>query len=165
MFSPILLAFLLSATLTNEAYASQTPSEPLKVSLGNMSFSGDAINLTKSGNGAFECEIDGRAEFTLRSDGDTSFAIAAQKLVISRNANSEIDIRCTGDCKFKDSEHKCRADSMQIRLAKKFEMQLLGNSHVEYGTGDNRIALAGGAITFQGDTVNLTWATSIKSCQ
>lgn len=98
--APIVLAVLISASSASsadEASAFAAPTEPLKVSVGDVSFSGNTIKLTRSVNGTFECEIDGRAEFTLGSDGDTDIAIAAQKLVISRNANAEIAVRCTGD--------------------------------------------------------------------
>jgi hypothetical protein len=165
MFTPILLALLISASSADEASASAAPTEPLKVSVGDMSFSGNTIKLTKSVNGTFECEIDGRAEFTLGSDGDTDIAIAAQKLVISRNANAEIAVRCTGDCKLTDSEHTCSADRMQIQLAKKFKLQLFGNSRVEFGTGDNRRALAGESITFQGGTFSVSGAALLKRPQ
>ena len=165
MLTSILLALLISASSGYEASASAAPSEPLKVSVGNMSFSGDTIKLTKSVNGAFECEIEGRAEFTLGSDGDTDIAIAAQKLVISRNANDEIAIRCTGDCKLTDSEHTCSADRMQIQLTKKIELQLFGNSRVEFGTGDNRRALAGESITFRGDAFSVSGAALLKRAQ
>lgn len=165
MFTPILLALLISASTVYAVPASAAPSESLKVSIGDISFSGDTMKLTKSVNGAFECEIAGRAEFTLGSDGDTDIAIAAQKLVITRNAKAEITIRCTGDCKLADSEHTCSADRMQIQLAEKIELQLFGNSRVEFGTGDNRKTLAGESITFQGGTFSVSGAAWLKRAQ
>ena len=160
MYTPILLALLISASSANEASASAAPTETLKVSLGDMSFSGDTIKLTKSGDGTFECEIDGRAELTLGSDGD--IAIAAQKLVISRNANDKISIRCTGDCKLTDSEYTCSADRMQYQFVNEIELTLAGNSRVEFGTGDNRSVLAGESITCQGGTFRVSGAALLK---
>ncbi len=166
MFTPILLALLISASTAGEASASAAPCEPLlKVSVGDMSFSGETIKLTKSVNGTFECEIDGRAELTLGSNGDTDIAIAAQKLVISSNANAEISVRCTGDCKLTDSEHTCSAERMQIQFTENFEMQLFGNSRVEFGTGDNRRALVGESITCEGGTFSVSSAALLKRAQ
>jgi len=162
MFTPILLALLISASSPNEPSASATPTETLKVSLGDMSFSGDTIKLTKSSDGTFECEIDGRAELTLGSDGDTDIAIAAQKVVISGNANDKLSIHCTGDCKLTDSEYTCSADRMQWQFVNEIELTLAGNSRVEFGTGDNRSVLAGESITCQGGTFRVSGAASLK---
>jgi hypothetical protein len=162
MFTPILLALLISASSAGEASASAAPTEPLKMSLGDMSFSGDTIKLTKSGDGTFECEIDGRAELTFGTDGDTDMAIAAQKLVISGNASDKLSIRCTGDCKLTDSEYTCTADRMQFQFVNEIELTLAGNSRVEFGTGDNRSVLAGESITCQGGTFRVSGAALLK---
>lgn len=162
MFARIALAFLLSASPVDAGSPYSAPTEPLKVSVGKMSFSGSTIKLTKSDNEALECDIDGRAEFTLTN---SDFAIAAQKIVISRTANSEITIRCTGDCRFTDPEHTCRADSMQIRIAKQFKLELTGNCRVEYGEGEERTTLAGESITFHDGTFNVSGAASLKRGQ
>ena len=164
MFTPILLAILVSASPADEDGATPAQIEPLKISIGNMSFLGDAIKLTKSDDGAFECTIDGSARFTLGADGDTDIAIAAQKLVVERNAKFEITIQCTGDCRLTDSEHTCSADRMQIRFAKQFNLELTGNSRVQYGTGDDRTTLSAESISFYDGTFRV-WEASLKHGQ
>lgn len=153
MFTSILLAILISAAPVDDTSLS---SVPLNVSIGNMSFTGDAIRLTKSENGAFECAIDGESRVSIGSDGDTDISIAAQNIIISRDGNSEVSIRCTGDCRFSDAEHSCRADRIQIHFKTEFTLQLSGACRVQYGSGDDRTVLAAETITFDDGTF---WAS------
>jgi len=162
MFTPLLLAILVSASPADGIAATPARIEPLKISIGNMTFFGDAIKLTKSDNGTFECAVEGNARFAVGDDGDTDLAIAAQKLVVERNAKSEISIRCTGDCKLTDSEHTCSADRMQIRLTKQFNLELTGNSRVQYGAGDGRTSLSAESIRYQDGTFSVSGAASLK---
>jgi hypothetical protein len=165
MFMPVLIAILISASPSDADSATPAPVEPLKVSVGNVSFSGSTIELTKPGNETFECEIEGDAHFALGSDGDTDIAVTAQKMVISRNARSEITIRCIGACKLTDTELACSADRMQIQFTDQFQLKMTGRCRVESGAGDNRTSLAGESITFQGGTFNASRAASFKRAQ
>ena len=165
MFAPILCALLISVSPADVDSASP---DPLGISVGDMSFSGNKIQLTKSDNAVFECEIDGHAQFSFGSDDDTEVSIAAQKIVVSRNANSEITIRCTSDCKltFPDLECSCNADHMQIHFAKQIELQHIklhmdGNCRAESGTGDNRIAVKCNSMKFQGGKFSVSGIPSI----
>lgn len=133
-----------------------------KTAVGGMSFSGDTIRLTQSDNGTLECQIEGRARLTLGDERDTDFTIAAQKMTISRKANSGITVRCTGDCLMSDIELTCSADRMQIQLARQVKLQMSGRSRVEYGDGDNRTTFAAESIWFEGGTFHLSGAASLK---
>lgn len=162
MHMSILLAFLISATAAAPGSTSSPQPEPLKFSVGAMSFSGDSIKLTKTEGKTFECEIDGHATWTMGHDGDADIALAATKMIISRDANSEITIRCTGDCKLTDSDHTCTADRMQIQFAEQFEMKMFGSVRVAYGDGDSRTTLTGESVTVQDGAFHVSGAASLK---
>ena len=164
MFTPLALAFLIFGSAVEADSAPSAQAEPLRVSVGGMSFSGNTIKLRKSDKETFECEIDGRAEFALGSGGDTDIAIAAQKIVVSRNADSEITIRCSGDCKMKDiDDTSCSADRMLIQLGKQTELQMSGSSRVEYGDGDGRTILTSESLTFQGGKFIVSGPASLSA--
>lgn len=158
MFMPILLAFVLSASPVD---VDSTSSEPLKVSVGKMSISGNTITLTKSASDTFECEISGKARLELGSDEDDYPAIAADRIVVSRNAKSETTVVCTGTCRYQDAENVCSSDRMQIRFAKQFRLELSGDSRVQYGEGGNQTVLQGESITFCDGKFNVVGAASL----
>lgn len=169
MYAPILLAFLVFASPAVADSPSSSPTEPLKVTVGNMSFSGDTIKLVKSDNETLECEIDGRAEFTTGNDGDTDITVAAQRIVITRNADLEVSIDCTGDCKLADADRKCCADRMQLRFpdAGPSQGRMLGNvrMEMEYDAGESRTTITAKSITFEGGSFIASASASINPGQ
>lgn len=160
MFTSILLAVLIYTAPADEVSSSPAP---LNVSIGNMSLSGDAIKLTTSENGTFECTIEGNSRVSIGSDGDTDIAITANRIIIARDGKSDVfTIRCTGDCRFSDSDYTCNADRIQIQHKNQFTLQLSGECRVQYGSGDDRTVLSGESITFEDGKFHASGSTSLQ---
>jgi hypothetical protein len=162
MFKSILLAILISAAPAGEASVSPAPQN---VSIGNMSFNGDMMTFTKSENGAFECAIDGNSRMAIDSDGGNDIAITAQSIIIARDRNSKVTIRCSGDCRFSDSEHECSAERMEIQLKTQVTLQLSGGCRVNYGIGKDRTVIAGETITFEDSKFRVSGSASLQHVQ
>ncbi len=147
MFTPMLFAIVSLTLPTSDSATSLHSPEPLKVTIGHMTFLGDSVKLTKLSNETFKCSIDGDARFTFGSNGDINTTITAQKLLITSNNDTDVYIQCTGNCKCADSEYTCSADSMMIQLGKQVILKLSGNVTVESDGDDKRTSLAGESIT------------------
>lgn len=159
MLTPFLLTVLLCVPSVD---GDSAPTEPLKFSIGSMSFSGDTIKLTKSGKDAFECEINGHATLKL---GDGEVSMAAQRIVISCPTNSHATFDCTGACKLSDSTYHCSADRMRVHFADQYQLEMTGNCRVQSGEGADQIQFSGETITFQGGEFHISRAGKFKRGQ
>jgi len=159
MFASILLAILVFSAPAGGASVSPLPQN---VSTGNMSFNGDMMTFIKSENGAFECAINGNSRMAIHSGGGNDIAITAQNIIIARDRNSKVTIRCSGDCRFSDSEHECSAERMDIQLKEQFTIHLSGGCRVKHGIGKDRTVLAGETITFEDAKFRVSGAASLQ---
>jgi hypothetical protein len=160
MFTTILLAILMASASVDET--SVAP-EPLNISIGGLSVTGNAIKLVRAENGDFECAVDGNSQVSIGSDGDIDITIAARNIVIVHDVNAGFAIRCSGDCRFSDSEYSCSAESMQMRFkGGASQLQLTGDCRVAYGSGDGQTVLAAESITFEDSTIRASGAVSLE---
>ena len=156
MFVSFVIAILFGAAPADETTVS---SVPLTISFGDFSFAGDTVKLTKSRNGAFECEIEGNAQVAVVHSG---VSVTAHSINIQRDANSQITIRCANDCRFTDSGATCTADRIQIHLAKEATLHLSGSSRVECRTGAERTVIESETISIENGKFSVPGANSLQ---
>lgn len=170
MFASVLLTALLTIFSANSTPApAAPPADPVRITMGSVSFSGNALNFRKQDDKSYEWVIQGNAELTFGSGQDIDITVNSQTMEITGNADSEITIICYGDCHWKDAEYQCRSDRMGIWITgTEMKVKLVNNCSIEYGTGDNRTILTGNVITNQPGspgTFNISGAGSLKRGQ